>query len=55
MMTKVIPTAMMPMNDVRVSTFMALSKVAKSPLSMVPPTQSAISPISGPTPNSMRE
>ena len=54
MITKVMPTAMMPMNDVRVSTFIALSKVAKSPLSSVPPMHSAISPISGPTPNRNR-
>src|SRR5579864_9323931 len=54
MITKVMPTAMMPMNEVRVSTFIALSKVAKSPLSKVPPTHSAISPISGPTPNRKR-
>src|SRR5690349_21269219 len=54
MMTKVIPTAMMPMNDVRVSTFIALSTVAKSPLSKVPPIHSAISPMSGPTPNMKR-
>src|ERR1700712_4630154 len=50
MITNVMPTAMMPMNDVRVSTFMALSKVAKSGLSSVPPTHSAISPSNGPTP-----
>ncbi len=33
MITKHMPTAMMPMKAVRVSTFIALSSVAKSPLS----------------------
>ena len=54
MITKVIPTAMMPMNEVRVRTFIALSKVAKSGFSSVPPMHSATSPSSGPTPCSRR-
>src|ERR1700712_1122870 len=50
MITNVMPTAIMPINDVRVSTFIALSKVAKSGLSHVPPAHNAIRPSNGPTP-----
>src|SRR6476659_872925 len=50
MMTKHMPTAMMPINAVRVSTFMALSKVAKSGLSSVPATHSSARPATGPIP-----
>ena len=50
MITKHIPTAMMPMKAVRVSTFIALSSVAKSLLSSVPAMQSSTSPITGPRP-----
>jgi len=48
--TKVSPTAMMPMNEVRVSTFIRLSSVAKSRLSKVPAMHSTIRPTSGPSP-----
>src|SRR5450755_2334965 len=48
MITKLMPIAMIPMNAVRVSTFMALSQVAKPGLSKVPAMQSAIRPTSGP-------
>ncbi len=49
MITKVMPTAMMPMNEVRVSTFIRLSSVAKSRLSSVPTMHNTISPTSGPS------
>src|SRR3990167_10353922 len=48
MMTKHIPTAMMPMKAVRVSTFIALSQVAKSGLSTVPTMHSSTRPTMGP-------
>src|SRR5438270_11175637 len=51
MMTKHMPTAMIPMKAVRVSTFIALSQVAKSPLSSVPAMHSSTSPTSGPAPS----
>jgi hypothetical protein len=50
MMTKHMPTAMMPMKAVRVSTFITLSSVAKSPLSAVPAMHSTTSPSNGPKP-----
>src|SRR5690349_17446152 len=50
MITNVIPTAMIPMNDVRVSTFIMLSTVAKSRFSSVPAMHNTISPASGPSP-----
>jgi hypothetical protein len=50
MMTKHMPTAMMPMKAVRVRTFNALSAVAKSALSAVPARHSSISPTTGPKP-----
>ena len=50
MMTKVMPTAMMPMKAVRVSTFIRLSSVAKSPLSKVPAMHSDNRPSTGPKP-----
>src|SRR5258706_3503981 len=48
MITKHIPTAMMPMKAVRVSTFIALSSVAKSPFSSVPAMHSSTRPTTGP-------
>jgi hypothetical protein len=48
MMTKHIPTAMMPMKAVRVSTFMALSTVAKSALRSAPAMHSSTRPTTGP-------
>ena len=48
MMTKVMPTAMMPMKAVRVSTFRTLSAVAKSGLSAQPAMHSRTRPSSGP-------
>lgn len=45
-----MPTAMMPMKAVRVSTFIRLSKVAKSPLSKVPAMHSDNKPSTGPKP-----
>ena len=48
MMTKHMPTAMMPMKAVRVSTFIALSQVAKSGLSKVPAMHSNTRPTMGP-------
>src|ERR1700743_3857130 len=50
MITKHMPTAMMPMNDVRVSTFIALSTVAKSWFSAKTATHSASRPTTGPSP-----
>ena len=50
MMTKVMPTAMMPMKAVRVSTFIRLSRVAKSPLSKVPAMHRDNKPSTGPKP-----
>ena len=50
MITKHMPTAMMPIKAVRVSTFMPLSKVAKSRLSSVPATHSSARPAIGPIP-----
>src|ERR1700682_3430985 len=50
MITNVMPTAMIPINDVRVSTFIMLSTVAKSRFSSVPATHSTIRPASGPSP-----
>src|SRR5450830_99938 len=50
MMTKVMPTAMMPIKAVRVSTFIRLSRVAKSPLSKVPAMHRASKPSTGPKP-----
>src|SRR6478736_4154873 len=50
MITKHMPTAMMPMKAVRVSTFIALSRVAKSPLSRVPAMHSSTRPMTGPKP-----
>src|ERR1700745_2213028 len=44
MITNVMPTAMIPMNDVRVSTFIMLSTVAKSRLSSVPAMHRTIRP-----------
>ena len=52
MMTKHMPTAMMPIKAVRVSTFIALSKVAKSGLSRVPATHSSARLAIGPIPGS---
>src|SRR5690606_19200234 len=54
MMTKHMPTAMMPMKAVRVSTFRALSTVANSPLSSVPATHSSSRPSRGPNAGSRR-
>src|ERR1700722_11746883 len=48
--TNVSPTAMMPMNEGRVSTFIRLSTVAKSWLSKVPVMHSTRRPTSGPSP-----
>jgi hypothetical protein len=50
MMTKHMPTAMMPMKAVRVRTFKALSAVANSELRAVPAIQSRTSPTTGPKP-----
>ena len=50
MITKHMPTAMMPMKAVRVSTFIALSSVAKSLLSSVPAMHSSTRPMTGPMP-----
>src|SRR5471032_1777689 len=50
MMTKHMPTAMMPMNAVRVSTFIALSMVAKSWFSAKPAMHSTTRPSTGPSP-----
>ena len=49
MMTKHMPTEMMPMKAVRVRTFIALSQVAKPALSSVPAMHSATRPIAGPS------
>ena len=49
-MTKHMPTAMMPIKAVRVSTFMPLSNVAKSRFSSVPATHSSARPAIGPIP-----
>ena len=48
--TKHMPTAMMPMKAVRVSTFIALSIVAKSWFSAKPVMHSTTSPTTGPSP-----
>src|SRR5450830_2104599 len=48
--TNVMPTAMMPIKAVRVSTFIILSMVAKSPLSKVPAMHRASKPSTGPKP-----
>src|SRR3954469_17557118 len=48
MITKHMPTAMMPMKAVRVSTFSALSSVANSPFSSVPAMHSSTRPSHGP-------
>src|SRR4051794_30230169 len=50
MMTKHMPTAMMPMKAVRVSTFIALSSEAKSLLSSAPATHRNTRPTIGPSP-----
>src|SRR6478752_1170020 len=50
MITKHMPTAMMPMKAVRVSTFIALSRVAQSPFSSVPAMHSSTRPMTGPSP-----
>src|SRR4051795_4034996 len=50
MMTKHMPTAMMPMKAVRVSTLSALSRVANSPLSIVPAMHRSTRPTIGPKP-----
>src|SRR3990167_6323065 len=52
-MTKHMPTAMMPMKAVRVSTLVMLSSVAKLLLSKVPTTHSSTRPITGPMPCSL--
>jgi hypothetical protein len=46
--TKVMPTAMMPMKAVRVSTFIMLSMVAKSGFSRPPAMHSRTSATTGP-------
>src|SRR5438067_4791477 len=48
--TKVMPTAMMPMKAVRVSTFIRLSRVAKSGFSALPRMHSMTSAMTGPAP-----
>src|SRR4051812_38579654 len=48
--TKVMPTAMMPMKAVRVSTFIMLSMVAKSGFSSAPAMHSRTSARTGPMP-----
>src|SRR5918997_3345388 len=52
MITKHIPTAMIPMKAVRVSTLVALPSDAKSGLSSAPATHSSASPRTGPRPPS---
>src|SRR4051812_14056207 len=50
MITKHMPTAMMPMKAVRVSTLSRLSRVANSPLSSVPAMHRSSRPATGPKP-----